>query len=613
MVQEGAAAWSEARNVSRICAAFNRAGKLCSPADQHATGPDPQQAALLHHTLATLAAAYLPLVPRLPVAKLCVVPLWACAKAGYWHGGLAAALLQRLAQDDGAVLRKANDQDHANLWWSLSAAPEHVVTAAQTDEVLLASADCLLRMGAADIGPQACSNILLAAARLAYAHPKLLLHLAAVAGQAAGRFNEQDLANSLWALAELGWRRSWDPGFAPPLQLAAECKAQRFAGFKPQELSNSVWALAKMGYEGDQEWFAAAAAAAGRPGAMAGATAQNWCNLWYGLALVRHRPGDAFLDSSVEAFGELHARAEGRECASLLWSLATLGVPYNPPLVGALLERLAGLLPQAGAVCGQELANSLWALAVMGPAALSRHRRPVEALLRGLVRRWDDAGPAMIRNGSAGKPPAREELAWLTQLWQVQQELMELEGGRTKLSSIIAGAQCAGPQGCLLGALTRAAAAWRLAADPPTSDLQQLVLSALGRLQQRLAREQLQQPGSGPPIVSVSGEEQVEGMVGRVDVVVELAGGRRVAVEVDGPWHFLANEPYKHVRAGPTQLRDRQLRRAFGAANVMSVSYLDLRALRGEAWREERYLQRLLDLPGGDGARGAGVESAGGR
>ncbi|PNH01278.1 hypothetical protein TSOC_012847 [Tetrabaena socialis] len=809
LVEEGAAAW----NVSRLCAAFNRAAKLSSPAVEHATAADaPQLTHLIHRILDTLAAAYLPLVPGLRDAKWCVIPLWACAKTGYWSGGLAATLLQRLGRDGGALMRQATDQGHSNVWWSVSEAPEGALTAGQTKEVLRASVEGLLLMGGSSIGTQVCSNVLLACARLAYADPALLHHLtsclaaqpdtadcqhlanslyalgelhadcghtprpqdlqplagevvrrlpcgprrvgslgqqggggmfipqalsnmllgcsklgyadpdllqplATAAGQAAARMDElhlatslyalavlgcagaayapavqcltvevqqrlqrqpdafepqvlssmlyalavlgckgppyapavyrltvevqqrlqrqpdafepqalsnmlyalavlgckgpafalavqrltvevqqrlqrqpdafkpQDLSNVLYALAELGFK---DPAYAPVVALAAECERRGFAGFSGQDVSTSAQALAKMGYS-DQAWFESAVAAAVRLGVAEVFAPQAVSSLWHALVLAHHRPAAAFLESTAAASELLRTRASGQSCANLLWSLATLGVPYDPQLVGVLLGRLEELLPQVGEVNGQNLANSLWALAVMGPG---RHLRSVEGLLREVARRWD-GGEAGAVGGSGA--PLFSALA-LVQLWQVQQELVHTEGC-AELAGILAAGKSAGPQGSVLSAMRHAADKEGVKADQSGSELQRRVVSALGRLQQRLALEQGQEhPAGAPRIVSLSREQQVEGMVGRVDVVVELAGGRRVAVEVDGPMHFMANDPHTRYLNGATQLRDRQLEWLFGAGNVVSVPYWEWDRVRRDRGREEGYLLRLLGL-----------------
>ncbi|PNH09528.1 hypothetical protein TSOC_003855 [Tetrabaena socialis] len=671
--------------------------------DQRPREDDPARADLLHRILATLAAAYLPLVPQLATAKHCAVPLWACAKAGYWGSGLAVALLQRLGRDGGQLMRQANSQDHANVWWSLSQAPVEALEAADVEGLLSCSADSLLRMGAANLAPQACSNVLLACARLrhcpgpllhhltaclaaqpsagcqdlanglyalgelcedcghtpqpqdlqrlaaalagrlpggpramgswrqqagraggfipqhlsnmllgcaklGYADPTLLRPLADVAGQAARRMEEQGLANSLYALGVLGCK---DPAYAPAVEclaaavqqrlqlqpdafkpqglsnilyalallqpecghqwsavvelLAAECKRREFAGFSAQGLSSSAWALEKLGYRSDQGWFTAAVAAAARPDIMRTFTAQGLSNLWLALARVRHRPVAALLEGTIAASEVLRTQATGQHCANMLWSLATLGGPYDLRLVDVLVERLWELLPTRGELNGQGMANSLWALAVLGPGVLSQNHHIVERLLREVVGQWETAPEAIAGGDSSRAGPFGKE--GLTQLWQVQQELAHADGCR-ELAGILAAAEGAAgsQQGSLLSAM-RYAAEDQGQADSATSALQQRVVSALGRLQRR---QQLLAGVSS--IASVCGEQVVEGLVGRVDVVVELAGGRRVAVEVDGPWHFLANDPHTREQNGPTQLRDRQLKRQFGAGNVLGMA-----------------------------------------
>jgi hypothetical protein len=69
----------------------------------------------------------------------------------------------------------------------------------------------------------------------------------------------------------------------------------------------------------------------------------------------------------------------------------------------------------------------------------------------------------------------------------------------------------------------------------------------------------------------------------------------RVAVEVDGPSHFLLNWPGQV--GGPTELRNRQLRRALQAegSRLVCVPHWEWRALMGKA-EEEAYLRdRVLD------------------
>lgn len=56
-----------------------------------------------------------------------------------------------------------------------------------------------------------------------------------------------------------------------------------------------------------------------------------------------------------------------------------------------------------------------------------------------------------------------------------------------------------------------------------------------------------------------------------VGVMVEIEGGRRVAVEVEEQEEHIANEPYTHMRMGAAQLRFRQLTRVLRWGNVVRV------------------------------------------
>ncbi|GFR50078.1 hypothetical protein Agub_g12222, partial [Astrephomene gubernaculifera] len=477
LIEDLAPAWAAAGDVDSLRTAFSVLVRLGSR-----PGADTR---LLPRALTTLAAAYLPLVPGLGDAFSCVAPLYACAKLGFWEGQLPAALLERLGRDGGKLMHGATAQGHSNLWWSLSSAdaPPHLITLA--DGALNASAVCLEQMRPSELGPQACSNILLACARLQRRHDPLLHHLtaclvqlpdakcqelanslyalgklaescghkprqqdlrslagrvlqrllsqqpgrqhgegfqgdadrfvpqalsnmllgcaklgfsqpelvqsmaAALAGSSQ-RVAEQQLANALYALAALGcsgagftsatkqlfdevrWRLHSTPGHFIPQHLsnllwalerlrpggqqeallqealAAECRRRLFAGFKPQELGNAAWALARMGFS-EQDWYEAAVAAALVSGAMRGANAQAWANMWYALALVRHRPPDALMEATTAALREVTAAAAAaagdnngnggkhasggrllgptpQACSNLLWSLATLGL-----------------------------------------------------------------------------------------------------------------------------------------------------------------------------------------------------------------------------------------------------------------------------------------------
>ena len=76
-----------------------------------------------------------------------------------------------------------------------------------------------------------------------------------------------------------------------------------------------------------------------------------------------------------------------------------------------------------------------------------------------------------------------------------------------------------------------------------------------------------------------------------VDVMVEVEG-RQVGVEVDGPSHFTAVEPYTVLPA--TALRRRLLVGAQRCDAVVSVPWFEWASLRRNAKREESYLRGKL-------------------
>ncbi|PNW72743.1 hypothetical protein CHLRE_15g638304v5 [Chlamydomonas reinhardtii] len=589
--------------------------------------------------IAALAPALLPLVPRISKPVDCSIPLWALAKAGAASDGrvesqLAPALLQRLV--DPVLLDSATPQNLANALYALGKLREDQQQRGSgwdptsSPHLIALTGAVASRLRAArghGFTAQNVSNSLWACAKLGYRNSAILLPLAEAAAALAPDMNAQELANSLWALEALGCtgpafravletlygaalRRLRAPKEAEAFKLqglsnillaleglklrgkqsrllaaavAAECVRRGFAGFKPQHLSNSAWALAKMGYGAgatlhaaeQRHWYAAAVAAAQRPGVMAGAKPQAWANLLYALALVRHQPPPALLDAGAAAAMQ---RGNAQACANTLWALAVLQLRHAG-LEAAVCGRLGELLRQGPeSLVAQDLCNSLWAVAVLagggGPAS------PAASAL----------APALAREAVRRRQEFQTE--GLLQLWQARQEL----GGE------VAEALARSPD--LLAAMEAAVAAER-ATGLNTSRLQEQVAEALQRLLQK----------GRLPIVSVRTEVVVEGVLGRVDIVADWSDGRRVAIEVDGPDHFLTNRKDDPSAVdGSTALRNRQLRRAFGEGGLLCVPYWDWCGRKTPSFQEAYLLQQLQDLlsgaPSGAAAGGEGSAAA---
>ncbi|PNW72740.1 hypothetical protein CHLRE_15g638401v5 [Chlamydomonas reinhardtii] len=631
VIDQRLAVWCERQDVMTMSAAFNLCGKLESA---RAGGPAATAAARAG-IMATLAPALLPLVPRIRNPASCSLPLWALAKAGAASDGrvesqVAPALLQRLV--DPVLLDSATPQNLANALYALGKLREDQQQRGSgwdptSSPHLIALAGAVAsRLRAArghGFNAQGVSNTLWACAKLGYRDSDLLRPLAEATAALVLDMNAQELSNSLWALEVLGYtgpafravleamcgaalRRLRTPkgaeAFKPQelsnillalegLQLggkqsellaaavAAEAMRRGFAGFNPQHLSNSAWALAKMGYGAgatsqamkQSPWYAAVTAAAQRPGVMAGAKPQAWANLLYALALVRHQPPPALLDAGAAAAMQ---RGDAQACANTLWALAVLHL-CHAGLEAAVCGRLGELLRQGPeSLIAQELCNSLWALAVLaggdGPASPAAAAL-APALAREAVRRREE------RNGE-----------YLCQLWQARQEL----GGE------VAEALARSPD--LLAAIEAAVAAKR-ATESTTSRTQEHVAEALRRLLQK----------GRLPIVLVQTEVVAEGVLGRADIVADWSDGRRVAIEVDGPDHFLTNrkdDPSAVV--GSTALRNRQLRRAFGEGGLLCVPYWEWYGRKTSSAQEAYLLQQLQDLLSGASSGAAAGEGS---
>ncbi len=496
-------------------------------------------------------------------------------------------------------------------------------------------------------GPQAVSITLWACAKLRYADPELLSCLAKAAGQIAGRMQEQQLSNSVWALGRLveagcldgssgvpgvqrlaeeaqRWVRERG-GFTPQhlsnlllgfahLQYAAQPGTYRlnaavetlaveshmgrgFHNFNGQDLSNAAWALAKLGY-GGRAWYAGCVEAALQPGFHTTAVGRAWSNLWWALAQARHLPSDAplLLARTADAMDALHQKLEAQECSNTLWALATLGL-YERRLVSYLLGRLVERLQLA---TPQHLSNALWAVAVIGPAALFAHVGEVGALLREVASRW---------KGDAGRIASTGE--GLTQLWLAQLELAAHPAPEVRaLAAILPGATRSG--GISLGsAMERQARQAASIRSPASSRLRVPLATALQGMQQRqLGLPDAACMGSGSSssssseaahtgILSVTDGVLAGNTYRWVDFEVRLGTGSTVAVVVYGIGGQLANQP--NMQDGGVQLFNRQLQRVYGEGNVVGVSVAEWEGLGGDVGRHEELLWALL-------LQGRGVE-----
>ncbi|KAG2497937.1 hypothetical protein HYH03_004199 [Edaphochlamys debaryana] len=187
----------------------------CAAKLHEQTGKTPEDTALCHGILATLAEAALPLLARPGTAADLLVPLTACAEADYWRDGYALELLQRLSADDWALVKAAAryrddpkqrtkfDQLLSTVWQCIEGAASAGLYS-RSERQSLRDATAPLLLEAEDLDLTTCADILVECARHWLSGvDRMAHHLTARLIDDAGKADVQHLANSLAALGEL--------------------------------------------------------------------------------------------------------------------------------------------------------------------------------------------------------------------------------------------------------------------------------------------------------------------------------------------------------------------------------------------------------------------------
>ncbi|KXZ52911.1 hypothetical protein GPECTOR_8g29 [Gonium pectorale] len=544
---------------------------------------DPQRKQLVSELMSALAVQYLPLVPELRRPKDCTITLWACAKSDHWGDGLAAALLARLAAGDGELMQRAEGRNLGNLWWSLSSgAPAELLAAPAADTALCVSRQRLLQLEPDELAPQVCSNVLIAAARLQRGPEALWDHMTRCLADVAPDAKSQELANCLHSLGSLAEDCGHTPRQQDLKRLEAEVglrleggaaggPSSAGRGFNPQETSNMLWGLAKL-RRTDSSLLRPLAEAAGRTAVHF--TAQNlsislWALATLGCSSAEYGPAvRALIGAARRLLQQQPAAFKAQELSNILLALATLQKPINSE---ALIEAAAAECRRRGFLgfTPQAISNAAWALAKMPRSGPEPYPQWCQGWYEAVVQ-------AAMQLGFVGSARAQEWSNLLYAQGLVQHRppaaLLILAVESTMLRTEANAQDCAN-------------SLWSLA-------------HLYGRLELL--------DGGSRTAVEALGEQWLPQLGRSVDAVVELEGGRQLAVEVDGPSHFLANGEHRRTKDGSTQLRDRQLERVFGRGNVLSVPYWEWRALRGGKVAQEEYLCSLLML--GLGGSRVGIE-----
>jgi hypothetical protein len=367
--------------------------------------------------------------------------------------------------------------------------------------------------GLQDFKPQELGILINAFAKLEHSPGEALLGM--VAQECVERrlqgFDSQAIANLANAFAKL----ERPPGAALLGMIAQECAGRGLQGFNSQAIANLVNAFAAFKhYPGKALFVLICRECIGR--GLDGFTPQNLANLLHGLATLRYHPGRELLDLSMarclamrfDAFNEMNL-------SNVLQALALCGHVPSQAFVGGFLDRCRKL--GWGGCKLQDLYLTLWSCLVL-------QLEMDQGLLQEILARMRSA-----RARGIGGEKGLNEKGWV-ELCTAMKQWVSLTGGaeapelRQEVDRVWEIVRC------------------RMRPHRP-SGLQTEACKALQARRYKVEEEVVLSDG----VVSL-------------DMVIMLREGRRVGVEVDGPFHFFVNRPQEAM--GHTLLKRRLLDRA---------------------------------------------------
>ncbi|KAF8055283.1 PAS2 [Scenedesmus sp. PABB004] len=395
--------------------------------------------------------------------------------------------------------------------------------------------------------PQAVSNTLWAVAVLSEApaqeleqlRPQLEELLAALARHAA--LLPQDVSNALLAAAKLGLAVP-----AAQLQQLLAALERSLAAAEPQAVANTLWAVATMRQalpaEQLEQLLTALAAQ------LSAAEPQDVCNALWACGQLRHLPSQllAALTTRQPQLERLLASAKPQELANVALACAKLG-HADERLLGPLLRTAAAQVHAGASWPEQALANTCWAVAVLD---LRQCASELAVLARAASEQWGGV--------------AAEGMQQLhqVQLWATDCGLqLPGGGGRPGLAGALAQQQLEACERAWAASLAETQEQQRRAPSRWLHD----VAAALERLPVEWAAPPALEQRAAPDGACL------------VDIAATTAGGARLAVEADGPFHFRTDGGL----TGETLFRNRAL--AARGYSLVVVPWFEWAELRGAA------------------------------
>ncbi|KAG1677580.1 hypothetical protein FOA52_014478 [Chlamydomonas sp. UWO 241] len=436
-----------------------------------------------------------------------------------------------------------------------------------------------------DFERQHLANTVWALATLGHKHGAFVAALLMVATLELREFTPQALANTVWALATLGQTDTDGVFIAALLKVAAP----QLCDFKPQELANTVWALATLGHK-DRAFVATLPKAA--TSQLRYFNPQNLANTMWALATVGHKDG-VFIAALLKAAAPHLRDFMPQALANTAWALATIG-HYDRAFMAALLKAAT---PQLRNFKPQVLSNTAWALAVLGHADcafMAALLQQTSGMVLDLISHAACRMQSPPARGPATRPTVRRPaLRLLPRLLSLPGPLLlpplfvlSIPVARGANWFLAGGGRRMDEEEATAAAAERIAAAAEDGTSLPVrlaTDVVRFLYGGTGR----------REPADGGVLDVLAVVRQLPGCSGAtyeqatddglfsIDIAVHLPDGSRLAVEVDGPQHFLSS-PSGRLN-GATLLRNRLLEaRGWRVVSVPARTGWDPHAEQGQ-------------------------------
>ncbi len=471
--------------------------------------------------------------------------VWALATLGHSN---ASVFVGKLVLEAVHHLQDFKPQELANTMWAL-AKLAHPVTKASVDRLLDEAGRKL-----PDMLPQHLANVFWALATLQGRcdYGAFVNRLLAEAERKLRDFTSQELASVAWAMATL--EHPHTASFVDQLIVEAD---RILESFDSQALANTLWALAKLEHSNTRAFHAFVdSLLAEAEHKLRDFTPQALANTVWAMATLRHHEG-RFINSAAQQIISCKHKFNSREIGQLLSSLPSLGY-VDPVLYGSL----GPLLISRSDIYVQSVCNVFHGLAVAGihpPWAME------------LLLEWLPAKIQEAEGAAAGSHLEQHRMAVDPRdLMQAFHFLLMLEA-RGSLD----------PQAQSSHAFQRmrelCRAAWMEGMSSTESRSHREVFAAVCQL-----------PGCSGAVC----ERRTEDGLFSMDIGLEVPSAEgivKLAIEVDGPFHFMSNKPT--MVTGETLLRNALLEAR--GWRVVSVP-----VGMGTMWRQLGALERSAYLEG---------------